>query len=112
MDIFFADNKLKRICSDDSQAVRKLGKVCASKLRARLDDIDAASCLDDLRQPFPGRCHELVGDRKDELSLELAHPYRLVFRPNEDPPVVKGDGGLDWTKVTAILITEIVDYHG
>jgi proteic killer suppression protein len=45
---------------------------------------------------LPGRCHELHGDRAGELSLDLDHPYRLLFRPTADPGPGSG-GGLDWT---------------
>ncbi len=57
------------------------------------------------------RCHELLGNRKGELAVDLKHPYRLIFEPANDPIPRKPDGGLDWTQVTAINILEVVDYH-
>lgn len=61
---------------------------------------------------LPGRCHELTGDRKGELAVDLRGPYRLVFEPADNPPPVKEDGGLDWRRVTAVRILEVEDYHG
>lgn len=57
------------------------------------------------------RCHELTGDRAGQLSIDLDHPYRLVFRPDHVPPPQRPEGGLDWSQVTAILIIEVVDTH-
>jgi proteic killer suppression protein len=54
--------------------------------------------LADMRT-MPGRRHELHGDRAGELSLDLDHPYRLLFRPMADPDRGPG-GGLDWAAVT------------
>jgi hypothetical protein len=41
----------------------------------------------------------------------LDHPYRLIFIPADDPIPTKDDGGLDWSKVTAVEILEIADTH-
>ncbi len=61
---------------------------------------------------LPGRCHELTGDRARQLSIDLDHPYRLIFEPVEEPPPLKRDGGLDWSAVLAIRIIGIEDTHG
>lgn len=57
------------------------------------------------------RCHELKGDRKGSLAVDLHGGLRLVFQPDHDPSPTRADGGLDWDQVTAILITAITDYH-
>jgi proteic killer suppression protein len=72
----------------------------------------AASTLAVLGTLPQARCHELAGDRKGQLAVDLKHPYRLVFRPANNPVPLKPDGGLDWAKVTAVTILEVVDYHG
>lgn len=75
-----------------------------------MDDLRAAVCLDDMRH-LAGRCHELKGERRGHLALELHEGWRLVFKPAEDPPPLKEDGGLDWRQVLAIHVVDIVDYH-
>lgn len=110
MEIYFRTNKLKKICSVEKKGVRTLGPICAQKLRDRLADLLAATCLEDMR-PLPGRCHELKGDRKGQLTVDLEQPHRLVFVPNYDPAPQKDDGGLDWSAVEAILIIDIEDTH-
>ena len=81
-------------------------------LRRRLDDLRAADILSDISHLPPTRCHELKGDRAGQLAINLKHPYRLIFEPANNPIQKKEDGGLDWTKTTAILIIEVEDYHG
>jgi proteic killer suppression protein len=80
-------------------------------IRNRLDDLAAADSLDVIRKLPQHRCHELTGNRKGQLAVDLAHPYRLIFKPDDDPPVTKTDGGIDWKRVKTILIIEIEDYH-
>ena len=89
----------------------KLGKPMAAKLQQRLSELQAAERLDDIPRVPPPRCHEMSGDRNGQMSVDLFHPYRLIFSPDHDPLPTKKDGGLDWTQVTKILVKEIVDYH-
>ncbi len=60
---------------------------------------------------LPGRCHELLHDRVGQLSLDLDHPYRLIFEPADEPIPKKPDGGIEWTKVTAVMIIGVEDTH-
>lgn len=46
-----------------------------------------------------------------QLAVDLKHPQRLIFQPDDDPVPRKADGGLDWSLVTRVMILEIVDYH-
>lgn len=59
---------------------------------------------------LPGGCHQLKGDRRGHLAVTLHGGFRLIFRPlvNE---VARPDTGLDWSSVTEVVVTEIVDYH-
>lgn len=72
----------------------------------------AAANLGILRPPFPGRCHELKGERAGQLSVDLVHPHRLVFVPSDDPPPEHPEGGLDWGLVTSVTVIAIEDTHG
>lgn len=82
----------------------------AGVIRRRLDDLDAANSLEEMRN-LPGRCHELKGDRACQLSIDLVHPQRLIFVPLENPFPTKPDGGMDWTQVKSILVMGIEDTH-
>lgn len=114
MDIRFADRKLEKECNDARLLLRRHGQRRADLLKKRLAVLAAATSLADLGPPYrgPARCHELTGDRAGQLSVDLDGPYRLVFRPDHEPPPERSEGGLDWQQVTRILILEIVDTHG
>ena len=52
-----------------------------------------------------------MGDRAGQLSMDLDHPYRLIFTPDHDPYPERPEGGLDWRQVTAINILGVEDTH-
>lgn len=90
---------------------RELGTAMAAKLAQRVTELLAVDTLADLAL-LPGpRCHELEADRDGQLSLDLVHPRRLIIEPAHNPVPTKADGGLDWTKVTAVMVVEIADTH-
>ena len=110
MDITFSSNKLLEELTDQRVLQRKHGKERAKRIRQRLDDLYAAETLENMRN-LPGRCHELLYDRSGQLSLDLDHPYRLIFEPANDPVPRKSDSGLDWTKITAVKVIGVEDTH-
>jgi hypothetical protein len=55
---------------------------------------------------------EIKGDRKGQFSVDVRHPFRLIFEPAHDPVPTKDDGGLDPAKVTRIRVLSVEDYHG
>jgi plasmid maintenance system killer protein len=110
VDISFATSALEKVCNDDRAAKRALGADGAKKLRRRLDDLAAAADLSVMRN-LPGRSHELKKDLAGRLAVDLDGGRRLVFEPAHDPIPRKDDGGLDWSRVTAVRVTAIGDYH-
>jgi proteic killer suppression protein len=109
VEIFFDDDKFGLICNDQKILKKKFGEEMAKRIGRRLDDLNAASCLEDMRN-LPGRCHELKGGRAGQLSLDLVHPQRLIFTC-EGEDIGKDDGGIDWQKVRAVRIRGIDDTH-
>ena len=78
----------------------------------RLQELRDADVLEVIRLFPQADCHELKGDRKGQLAVSVQYPFRLIFEVANHPVPAKEDGGLDWTRVTAIRILEIIDYHG
>jgi len=113
MDIRFADRKLEKECSDDRLMLRRQRERRANLLKSRLAVLAAATSLADIGLPYRGpmRCHELTGNLDGVLSIDLDHPYRLLFKPDHDPCPTREAGGLDWTQVTMVVILEIADTH-
>ena len=103
--------KLAKICNSERVMRAKLGARSAEKLQQRLAELRAAPDLEAMKSLPGARCHELSGDRKGQLAVDLAHPKRLILVPDHEPPPTKQDGGLDWRRVTRIFVVEIVDYH-
>jgi plasmid maintenance system killer protein len=115
MDISFRNAKLAKSFNEGKELERVHGPLRAKKIRIRMNELRAAQSLMDFWPPKspPGRCHELTeGQRAGQLSVDLDHPYRLIFVPDHDPVPVHGEGGLDWSKVTAIKILGVEDTHG
>ena len=69
----------------------ELGRVALRRLQA----LDYASAIEDLRNPPGNRLEKLKGDRKGQWSIRINDRYRICF----------GWDGKD------VLDVEIVDYH-
>lgn len=52
----------------------------------KLDQLDSATSLDDLRVPPGNRLEALTGDRKGEFSIRINDQYRICFRWHENGP--------------------------
>lgn len=76
------------------ESVRRF-KAFESVARRKLEMLDAAHRLDDLRVPPGNRLEALKGDREGQHSVRINDQWRLCF--------VWRDGGADQV--------EIVDYH-
>jgi proteic killer suppression protein len=108
MEISFETESFANLCNSHGALQRAYGGVCARRIEQRLQELEAVECLADM---VFGRPHELKGDRAGQVSLDLVHPLRLMFRPTADPPPLKTDGGLDRTQVKSVTIIEVTDPH-
>jgi proteic killer suppression protein len=90
--IDFLDLRFRALCHDKRLATKAYGSESAKKLKARLDDLDAAQCMDVMRT-LPGHWEE------------------LIVKPQKQPPPTKPDGGLDWLAIDSLYILEVRDYH-
>jgi len=110
LNILFQDQSFQHECNNLKLLKKHQGALRAKKIRQRLDELKAADVLEDMKT-LPGRCHELKGDRHAQISLDLDHPWRLIFTPADNPPASKPDGGIDWKNVRTIEIIGIEDTH-
>ncbi len=109
MEVGFDDPRLEKLCRSEKELRKQFGVVRAKKVEARIKSLTAAETLTDMRQ-LPGRCHELTANLAGVLSLDLDHPYRLLFRP-ANATVPSAGGGLDWTQVTSVVVMSVTDTH-
>lgn len=111
MDILFQTAKLAKECNDERTLAKRRGQRQAILIRRRLAELHVAVTLEQMRALPQARCHELKGARAGQLSVDLDHPYRLIFTVANDPVPRKPDGGLDWSMVTAVTIMGVEDTH-
>lgn len=97
MIVSFRDTGTEDVFNGDD--TRKARKVCPMRLwrvaARKLDQIDSAEQLDDLRVPSGNRLEALVGNRRGQYSIRINEQYRICF--------VWSEGGPN--------DVEIVDYH-
>ncbi|MDT8399821.1 MAG: hypothetical protein RQ899_14530 [Pseudomonadales bacterium] len=114
MDLTFANTRLRKEMNEAKAMSRTYGPRQAAILQVVLTSLRAAGSLAIFAPPYspPHRCHELTGNLKGMLSMDLVHPYRLLFEVANFPVPQRVEGGLDWTKVTAIRIMKVENTHG
>ena len=110
MDIAYQSKKLKKQLTQPKELIKSFGQM-ARKVNQRIEELKAATTLSVMQTIPAARCHELTGNRKGQLAVQVSVNYRLIFEPNHEPIPAKVDGGLDWEAVTAITIIDIEDYH-
>ena len=111
MEVEFESAKDEQVFKDDKKLVQEYGCEMGKRIRRRLDDLVAAPHLADMYTLFGGRIHQHSETKPERWSLDLVHPYRLLFKPTEPVPRLS-DGGVDRTRVTAVTIIGIQDPHG
>lgn len=83
----------------DGNNSKRAGKVCPAELhtiaRRKLDMIEAADELEDLKSPPGNRLEALTGNLRGRHSIRINQQYRICFR---------------WTDAGAEDV-EITDYH-
>lgn len=75
--------------------IKPLDPQIGRRARAKLQMLDAAQALDDLRVPPGNRLEALKGDRAGQMSIRINDRWRIVFLWRD---------GEAWN-------VEIVDYH-
>ena len=100
-----------KVLNSDKELRRAYGDRIARTIKMRLAVLKNPRTLTMVPTTRPDRRHQLVGDRKGQYAVDLVHPPRLMFEPNDDPIPQTEDGGIDTDNITAIKIMEVVDYH-
>ncbi len=98
LQIEYKNKSIEKVCTNAREAIKKHGQRMADKIHQRIDEISAASTVEEMIEYHIGRCHQLAENRKGEYAVDLVHPYRLVFTK-------KGE------EIQIARIMEIVDYH-
>ena len=98
MQIEYKNQKIEKVCTVASYAEKKYGVEMAEKIYQRINEIKAASSVEEMIHYRIGRCHPLSNNRRGQYAVDLIHPQRLIFeKVNQEIKIVN--------------ILEIVDYH-
>lgn len=89
----FADRHTQRLYSTGKS--RRFPPTIARRAMRKLEYVDLASCLDDLKVPPGNRLHALGHDRKGQHAISVNAQWRVCFR------FVDGDA----------YDVQITDYH-
>ena len=89
----FADKEAEKVFSREFS--RKLPPDIQRPARRKLEILNAAETLQDLRLPPSNHLEKLSGDRKGQLSIRINDRWRICFA---------------WKETDAYQV-EIVDYH-
>jgi plasmid maintenance system killer protein len=115
MEVTIPNNRLRRDIENDGARKKRFGKDMAQKIALRRAALVAAECLADFWPPYSGpeRVHELKkGDLLGMFSMDLKHPFRLLFSA---PDVAGKKAGDDekkrWESIKSIEIVSIEDTH-
>ena len=98
MEVVYKNKQIQKICEINSVAIKKYGIELTKKVQIRIKLIRQFANVEQLISSGLGRCHKLIGNRKNQYALDLIHPYRLIF-------IVIGE------QIQIAEIQEIVDYH-
>lgn len=98
MEITYKGARLKKICTNASEAQKTYGLKMAEKIFLRINQIRSAPSLECLVQYRIGDCHPLKGNRQGEYAMALVQPYRLIFDQQED-------------SIIQVRVISIEDYH-
>lgn len=98
MQIDYKNRSIEKVCTIASVAEKKYGQEMAEKIQLRIDQISAATTVEEMIQFGIGRCHPLHQNRKGQYAVDLVHPMRLVFEKRGN-------------KIQVANIIGIIDYH-
>ncbi len=79
MQIQFKTNKLRKQYENAKEAEKAYEKKVARKYIERINIIQQAQNIDELKAISTLRCHALKGNRKGQWAINLTEFYRLIF---------------------------------
>jgi len=74
----FRDKELERFWQTGKS--KKIESYLSRRILRKLDSMDAAACIEDLRNPPSNNLHQLHGKYKGFWAVSVNGPWRLVFK--------------------------------
>lgn len=111
MEVYFTSKKLQKYLSTHTEIIKRYGQQNGIRIEQRLTQLKAANNLEQMNSIPGARLHPLKGNRKGEYAIDVIHPFRIVLKPYCDELPLRNDNEVDLSKIFAVTILEIVDYH-
>ncbi|MBL0316347.1 MAG: type II toxin-antitoxin system RelE/ParE family toxin [Flavobacteriales bacterium] len=110
MEIQFANKKIEKTLTSPRELMKAHNQL-AKNIAKRLTEFRDADTLEDIRNLPQANCHELKGNYKGHLAVNISGNWRMIFKPGNNPIAKKEIGGILWEGITIVCIEEITDYH-
>ena len=108
MEIAFSSKSLRDLCAEENIATEQLGKKSANMLQHRLNDIRAASCVNELPTGNP----RVINNRKqDTYLIDLHDDICILICANHNKNPVTESNTIDWKKVSRVKVIKVGVYH-
>lgn len=101
------NSKLQKQLTDPRICARTFGTDTAKRIAARIDEIAAATTLNDVSRFPPSRLHALSGDKQGLFAVDVSANYRLLFAGFNS----KHEQTLDTAGIVAVVFVDVEDYH-
>ena len=116
MDISYKTQKMGILFNSLEKLNKKYGYKNGKLIMLRQSQMrNAQNLLEFSNIPPRPRCHELKHkkgrDLTEKFAASLDGSWRIIFEPNEDPLPLDSDGSLIWSKICAVTIIGVEDYH-
>ena len=114
MKILYKNSKIEKICTNEKEAVRKLGHEVSIKLFAVLNLIKASRNLKDILVLPQYKLHALKGNREGEYSIYLGRTtgFRLILIPlDENEKVITSNDLSIYTISVCVEIVEVSKHY-
>jgi len=109
--ILFRTKKLARVFNSEKLLLRDYGQENGRLIMRRMSVLMSVPTLGDVPSTRPERRHELTGNMAGRFAIDVKHPYRIIIAPVGNPVPRLSDCGYDLTRITAIEILGVEDYH-
>lgn len=103
MELAFASERLRNVCTDHAKAVKAFGEIAADALRTRIADLRAVTYVGDLPAGRP----DVVDGDPPMLRFELRDGLTAVARVSQQRVPRKPDGTLDLMRVRRAVVVDL-----
>jgi len=111
VEVYFRTRKLERVFNSRELLRKEYGQENARLITRRMAVLVSAPTLEEVPYFKPVRRHQLEGNRSGKFAVDAKDPFRIVFEPAHEPVPMLEDGGYDLSRITAITILAVEDYH-